>query len=57
MDKMQVEKMRDFFYQKKTYEVISAWISPRIFQDHVQTMISEAVAEVQKNFYKIYFLE
>ena len=29
-------------------------ISSRIFQDHLRTMISKAVAEVQKNFYKIY---
>ena len=29
-------------------------ISPRIFQDHVWTMISEVVAEIQKNFWKIY---
>ena len=31
--------------------------SPRISQEHVRTLISEAVAEVQKNFYKIYFFE
>ena len=30
-------------------------ISPRIFQDYVRTMISEAVAEVRKNFYKNFF--
>ena len=30
-------------------------ISPRIFQDHVRTMISEAVSEVRKNFYKFFF--
>ena len=76
MDKTQVEKARDFFSQKITYEEISAilqaiypsvkgysvksikqfckqnGISPRIFQDHMQ-----AVAEVQKDFYKIYSFE
>ena len=31
--------------------------SQRISQDHVRAMISEAFAEVQKNFYKIYFCE
>ena len=29
----------------------------RISQEHVRAMISEVVAEVQKNFYKIYFFE
>ena len=28
----------------------------RIFQDNVRSMISEAVAEVQKDFFKSYFL-
>ena len=32
-------------------------ISPRIFHDHVRTMISQAVAVFPKNFYKIYFFE
>ena len=32
-------------------------ISPRIFHDHVRTMISEAVAEFPKNLHKIYFFE
>ena len=33
-------------------------ISSGISQDHVQAMISEAVADdVQKNFFKIYFFE
>ena len=32
-------------------------ISPRIFQDHVRSIISEAVEEFPKNFYKIYFFE
>ena len=32
-------------------------ISPRIFQDHARKIIFEAVAEVQKNFDKIYFFE
>ena len=32
-------------------------ICPRIFQHHMGTIISEAVAEVQKDFYKIYFFE
>ena len=30
---------------------------PGTSQDHMWAMISEAVAEVQKNFYKIYFFE
>ena len=32
-------------------------ISPRIFQDYVRSIISEAVGEFPKNFYKIYFFE
>ena len=32
--------------------------SSEISQDHVQAMISEAIADhVQRNFYKIYFFE
>ena len=76
MYKMQVEGMRDLFFQKITYKEISTLIqaiyasvilsnqpndfvkkngiSPRIFKEHV---ISVAVTEVQKNFYKIYFFE
>ena len=33
------------------------WISPKIFQGHVRTMISEAVAEFPKDFCKISFFE
>ena len=40
-----VKSTKQFCQKKK--------ISPTIFQEHVQTMISEAVAEVKKNYYKM----